>query len=117
MSTIYDIAKRAGVSPATVSNAFNRPNQMKAETRERVLAVARELDYRPNVAAQTLARGRSSLVGLLIADIRIPYVANVTRGIEDELVESGFMPVISSTDGKIDRYLQLIDGLTRQGAG
>ena len=117
MATIYDIAKLAGVSPATVSNAFNHPDQMKAETRERIMAAAKELDYRPNVNAQALAGGQSQLVSLLIADIRIPYVANLTRGIEDRLAQDDFITVISSTDGNSEKIIDLIDRLKRRGVG
>ena len=116
MATIYDIAKQVGVSPATVSNAFNRPEQMKPETRERILEAARLLDYRPNISAQALATGKSSIVGLLVSDIRVPYVANVSRGIEDKLVEHGYLPVIASTDGKYEVTGQRLDELRRNGA-
>ena len=117
MATIYDIAKLAGVSPATVSNAFNRPEQMKAETRERILEAANQLGYQPNVNAQALAGGKSQLVGLLIADIRIPYVANVTRGIEDRLAEESFITVVSSTDGDSDKTIDLMRRLKMRGVG
>lgn len=117
MATIYDVAKYAQVSPATVSNAFNRPNQMKPETRERILAAATDLGYRPNVNAQALAKGKTSIVGLLLSDIRQPYASNLTRGIEDVLVEAGYMPMIASTDGDTERTLTLIDKLRSYGAG
>ena len=117
MATIYDIAKLAGVSPATVSNAFNRPEQMKVETRQRILNAAQELGYQPNINAQALAGGKSQLVGLLIADIRIPYVANVTRGIEDRLAKEGFIAVVSSTDGNSDKTIDLMRRLKMRGVG
>lgn len=117
VATIYDIAKLAGVSPATVSNAFNRPDQMKSETRERILIAADELGYQPNVNAQALAGGKSQLVGLLIADIRMPYVANVTRGIEDRLAEEGFIAVVSSTDGDGEKTIDLMRRLKQRGVG
>ncbi|MEM7332560.1 MAG: LacI family DNA-binding transcriptional regulator [Chloroflexota bacterium] len=115
MTTIYDIAKKAGVSPATVSNAFNRPEQMKAETRQRILAVADQLGYRPNVAAQALARGKTQMVGLLVSDIRVPIISNVARGIEDKLAEEGYLPIIASTDGDSDKTLELLNNLNRYG--
>lgn len=117
MATIYDIAQKAGVSPATVSNAFNHPDQMKPETRERILMVAQELGYQPNVSARALAGGQSQLVGLLIADIRMPYVANVTRGIEDRLAEEGFIAVVSSTDGNSEKTTDLMRRLKQRGVG
>jgi DNA-binding LacI/PurR family transcriptional regulator len=71
--TLQSVAKAAGVSPMTVSNAFNRPDQCSAETREKVLAVARELGYPgPDPAARSLRRGRTDTVGVLLTE-RLPY--------------------------------------------
>ena len=62
--TVYDVAKRAGVSIATVSFAFRRPEKVKASTREMVLSVARELGYVPSASARGLAHGRTGALGL-----------------------------------------------------
>jgi len=71
--TLQSVAKAAGVSPMTVSNAFNRPDQCSAETREKVLAVAREIGYAgPDPAARSLRRGRTDTVGVLLTE-RLPY--------------------------------------------
>jgi DNA-binding LacI/PurR family transcriptional regulator len=71
--TLQSVAKAAGVSPMTVSNAFNRPDQCSAGTREKVLAVARELGYAgPDPAARSLRRGRTDTVGVLLTE-RLPY--------------------------------------------
>lgn len=65
-ATIVDIAERTGVSRTTVSNILNGRFKCSAETRERVLQAAREMDYQPNFAARTLVRRRSGLVGLVL---------------------------------------------------
>ena len=116
MATIYDVAKLAGVSAATVSNAFNRPSEMKPETRARILEIAQQLGYRPNVAAQTLARGKSLIVGILVSDIRLPIASNLARGVEDSLTQAGYVPIIVSTDGDSDKTLEMLDKLQRYGA-
>ena len=66
--TVYDVAARAGVSIATVSFAFRRPEKVKASTREMVLAVARELGYVPSASARGLAHGRTRALGLFAFD-------------------------------------------------
>ena len=72
--TLQSVAKAAGVSPMTVSNAFNRPDQCSTDTREKVLKVARELGYAgPDPAARSLRRGRTDTVGVLLTE-RLPYV-------------------------------------------
>lgn len=116
MTTIHDVAKLAEVSAGTVSNAFNWPHKVKPDTYQRVLAAAKTLNYQPNILAKGLSRGKTSIVGLLISDIRVPIVANITRGIEDKLTETGFVPIICSTDGDNDKTLQLIEQLRRFGA-
>jgi DNA-binding LacI/PurR family transcriptional regulator len=71
--TLLDVARAAGVSRTTVSNAFNRPDQLSAELRERVLATARELGYAgPNPMARMLRTGRAGAVGVVFSD-RLSY--------------------------------------------
>ena len=68
--TIVDVARLAGVSPATASRAFNGSDRQVKETNlDRVLAAARQLDYVPNASAQTVRRGDTTTVALLISDI------------------------------------------------
>jgi DNA-binding LacI/PurR family transcriptional regulator len=72
--TLQSVAKAAGVSPMTVSNAFNRPDQCSSDTRDKVLKIARELGYAgPDPAARSLRRGRTDTVGVLLTE-RLPYV-------------------------------------------
>ena len=70
-TTVYDVAERAGVSTATVSFTFRRPDKVKPATRERVLKAARELDYVPSANARGLARGKTGALGLYSFDMLI----------------------------------------------
>lgn len=69
--TVYDVAERAGVSIATVSFAFRRPDKVRRETRDAVLEVARELGYVPSGSARNLARGRTGVLGLHLFDLLV----------------------------------------------
>lgn len=71
--TINDVAREAGVSRQTVTRALNNMPEVSAATRERVVAAASALNYRPNRAAQGLVRGRETTVGLVVSDLRNPY--------------------------------------------
>ena len=82
-STIEDISKRLGISVSTVSKALNAYPDVAEETRERVLAAARELDYTPSAAARNLRRGRSEKIGLLINNpisFLSEYISEVIAG-------------------------------------
>jgi len=78
--TIKDVAARAGVSAKTVSRVINGERHVRADKRERVLQVVRELDYRPNAFARGLSSSRSYLLGLLIDDPASGYAAEVQLG-------------------------------------
>jgi DNA-binding LacI/PurR family transcriptional regulator len=93
--TLDTVARAAGVSRMTVSNAYNRPDQLSATTRERVLAVAAELGYGgPDPAGRSLRRGRSGTVGVLLTE-RLPYaftdpgLVSLLRGMATELGAAG----------------------------
>ncbi len=78
--TVYDVAERAGVSIATVSFAFRRPEKVKASTREMVLAVAKELGYVPSASARGLADGRTRALGLFAFDYLLDSSEQVPPG-------------------------------------
>ena len=71
--TMREVAKRAGVSAATVSRVLNKRRDISAETSRRVLDVVSELQYRKNVHARRLATGQSNILGLVISEITNPY--------------------------------------------
>ena len=97
-TTLREIANRAGVSIITVSRALNhRPDVSKA-TRERVLAIAAELNYAPNVHARALASGSSKTLGLIVADNLNPYYARIIRGVEETAREHGYGVLLCNTD-------------------
>ena len=70
-ATVYDVAEKAGVSTATVSFTFRRPDKVKPSTRAKVLQAAKELDYVPSASARGLARGRTGVLGLYSFDMLI----------------------------------------------
>lgn len=97
-----DVAKRAGVSQATVSYVLNRSDSesIAPETRERVEAAARELGYRPNVAARSIRTQRSNLIGLVTDEIATtPYAGAVIKGAQDVAREAGKILLLVNTDG------------------
>lgn len=81
--TIYDVAREADVSMATVSRVVNGNVNVKPSTREKVLKVIEELDYRPNAVARGLASKKTTTVGVIIPDITNQYFSSFALGIDD----------------------------------
>lgn len=98
MTTIYDVAKRAGVSPATVSRVLSGAKGVSEATRQRVLAVARELHYSPNYIARSLKKRQTNTIALIISDITNPFFTTLARGVEDRASEHGFNTIFCNTD-------------------
>lgn len=95
--TISEVARRAGVSKATVSRALNAPHMVTPQTRERIMTVIREMNYTPNPFAQGLNTGRTSLIALVVANLTNPYFAQVAEGCDDELRHMGYHLIITNT--------------------
>jgi LacI family transcriptional regulator len=96
MATIYEVSKLAGVSLATVSRVINNSGKVTSATRSKVEAAMRELGYRPNAIAQSLASSRSNSVGLLVPELHGPFFGIMMSSIEDELRASGKHLIISA---------------------
>lgn len=111
--TLDTVAKLAGVSRMTVSNAYNRPDQLSAATRERVLIAAAELGYPgPDPAGRSLRRGRAGALGVLLAEglgysFTDPGLVSFMRGLAGELGAAGqamlMVPAESDADGSLVR--------------
>ncbi|MBM7617719.1 LacI family transcriptional regulator [Weissella uvarum] len=108
--TIYDVAREAKVSMATVSRVVNGNANVKPATKEKVEKVIEELGYRPNAVARGLASRKSTTVGLIIPDITDQYFAELALGIEDIAHMYDYQIILSSSNS-IDIKEDLIDNL------
>lgn len=98
MATIFDIAQRAGVSPMTVSRAFNNPEKVKPETRSAIMNVAEELNFHPNNVARSLALKRTNIVFVYIPkglSATEQFVAQSVTAIGERLGEHGYSFLLS----------------------
>lgn len=115
MSSLSDVAKRAGVSIATVSRVISRPNKVTTSTQEHVRRVMRELDYTPNRVARRLRqqRGQRHLLALIIPDIQNPFFAEMARGVEDVAYANGSAVMLCNSDEDLKKeafYLDVMRG-------
>lgn len=106
--TIKDVARESGVNISTVSRSLNGAYGVHPLTRERVLDVARRLNYRPNRIARNLATGRSNAIGLIVGDIRNPFFAEVARGAEDAASAAGYDLILCNSDLDTDKQMHYV---------
>jgi len=111
MATIKEVARKAGVSIATVSYVTNGLRKLSPETERRVRKAAKELGYSPNRAARSLVAGRSSFVGLVVPDISNPFFPEITRAFQEAAIASGLDAIVMNTDYDAERTRHLIERL------
>lgn len=111
---IRDVARRAGVSVATVSNVFNRPEVVASPTRQRVLDAVNALGYIRNESARHLRLGQSRTVGLIVPDIANPFFTDVARGVEDVVRAAGSLVIVCNTDDDREKERQYITLLAEE---
>jgi len=103
--TLQKVAERAKVSPATVSRVLNNPGRVRAAARARVLRAIDELNYRPNIHASTLARGRSRTLGLIVSNLKNPFFLDIFQALEADAHEKGFEVTVANTDYRPEQLL------------
>lgn len=108
---IKDIAHEAGVSTATVSHVINNTKYVSDPTRERVQLAIKKFDYHPNTHAQSLALGRSKIIGLLVSDISNPFFPEVIKSIEAAVIGAGYNLFLLNTNYETDRTIEYVQRL------
>ncbi|MCX7568977.1 substrate-binding domain-containing protein [Tumebacillus sp. DT12] len=106
--TIYDVAREAGVSMATVSRVLNGTAVVKEETKAKVLAAIELLGYRPNAVARGLASKRTKSIGVILPDVSDLFHAEILRGIEDIATMYQYHIILANSDAREAREIDLI---------
>jgi LacI family transcriptional regulator len=111
--TVADVARAAKVSKAQAARALGNYGAVSDDVRERVLAAAEELSYRPNELARSMNTGKSNTIGVVVGDIENPHFGLATRGITDTAKKSGYNVILVNTDeeqaAEIDAVQVLLD--------
>ena len=111
MANIYDVAKRAGVSTATVSRVFSQPDVVAPSTRRKVLVASNHLRFTPNVASKLFRTQRTAKILVTVPDISNPFFSLILQGIEDAAQREGYSVLLGDTqhDAKREeRYAQML---------
>ncbi|MER5454429.1 LacI family DNA-binding transcriptional regulator [Micromonospora sp. NPDC002389] len=110
MATLSDVARRAGVSPATASRVINGSSKpVTDELRERVLQAVADLQYVPNAHAQLLARSHRGAVGVIVHDVSDPYFSEITRGLQRVATDQGRLLMICNSYRDPERELEYVE--------
>ena len=125
MPTIVDVARRAGVSPTTVSHVINQTRYVSPPVAERVRQAMTDLRYQPHGVARSLRRRRTHSLGMVVPDAANPFFAEVARGVETSAFALGYTVILCNSDGdllKEQAYLDVlmekrVDGIVFVAAG
>lgn len=109
--TIYDVAREAGVSMATVSRVVNGNSNVKQATKDKVLAVIDRLDYRPNAVARGLASKKTTTVGVIIPDVTDTFFSELARGVDDVASMYHYNIILANSDESGTKELQVLENL------
>ncbi|HBC86659.1 MAG TPA: hypothetical protein DCZ94_06885 [Lentisphaeria bacterium] len=112
--SIDDIAKIAGVSRGTVSRAFNERSDISKKTRAKILEISRKHNYFPNNSARGLAKGKTECIGIVVPDLRNPFMPEMITAIEKAAKKHGFSALLSISDGNDETQSKI---LTRMAFG
>lgn len=114
-TTIRDVAERAGVSNATVSNVINEKGKVSESTRKTVLEAIDALNYRPNASAQRkLQSGGPKSIGLIVKEIHNPYFADVIVAAQQMADEKGYSIILASSEGVREQEGRIVDLLVEK---
>ncbi|AZP05512.1 catabolite control protein A [Jeotgalibaca ciconiae] len=109
--TIYDVAREANVSMATVSRVVNGNPNVKPTTRKKVLEVIDRLDYRPNAVARGLASKKTTTVGVIVPDVTNLFFASLARGIDDIATMYKYNIILANSDQNESKEIQVLNTL------
>ncbi|OAU90199.1 catabolite control protein A, partial [Lacticaseibacillus rhamnosus] len=109
--TIYDVAREANVSMATVSRVVNGNPNVKPATRKKVLEVIERLDYRPNAVARGLASKKTTTVGVIIPDVTNMFFSSLARGIDDVATMYKYNIILANSDENNQKEVSVLNTL------
>ena len=113
--TIEEVARLAGVSTATVSRVLSRPEVVRSQTREQVMAAIAKLDYQPDAAARALASGRTHTVGCVIPTLDHAIFARSTQAMQTTLAQAGYQLLVASHEYDPSTEFELVRALQQRG--
>lgn len=113
-TTITDIAKKLGISASTVSRALKDHPDIKADTKKRVIKLAKEFNYKPNPIAQSLKNNQTKIIGVIVPEIEHDFFSSAISGIEEVAYHSGYIIILCQSGENIEREVLNTNALIQQ---
>ena len=95
--TIKEIAEKANVSIATVSRALNNDKNVKPNTRKVILSIAKDLKYKPNILARSLATNKSNIIGVVLPEVDGEFFSEIIHGVDEIVYPGGYHTIVASS--------------------
>lgn len=111
--TIYEIAKEAGVSPATVSRVLTGNANVKQEKKEKVLELIKKYNFKPSAVARGLSDTKSRIIGIIVADVRNTYYADMYVACENAANKEGYSVMLMNSFGRVDMEIRQLEKLVQ----
>ena len=112
--TIYDIAREAEVSPATVSRVLTGNSNVRKEKRKKILEIIEKYNFKPNAMARGLSETKSKIIGILVADVRNPFYAELFLACEQAAKLAGYTVMLCNSLNNMEQEEYLLDQLVQQ---
>lgn len=112
--TISDIAKKAQVSPATVSRVLNDSGYVKEGTRKRILSAIKEMNYTPSAIARSLSKSENNTIGIIVPDITNNYFGEIIKGVSEIAEKKNLNIILFNTDNYLEKEIRAINLLKEQ---
>ena len=113
--TIYDIAKEVGVSPSTVSRAFNETDLVSGDKINKILETAERLGYRPHLVAKSLRTHKTRSIALLVPDVLNPFFPEIIKAVEDIAKGHRYNVFLGNAESNYDTLNWYIDTFIERG--
>ena len=111
MVTLKDVANKVGMSVSTISRVLNESDFGSENTRIKVLKAIEELGYTPNTVAQSMIRGKTNQIALVIPDVCNPFYTNIARGVEDVCLQHKYRLLLCNTDENLEKQNSYLEGI------
>jgi LacI family transcriptional regulator len=112
-TTIKQIAEELGIHPSTVSRALSGHPHIAEKTREKVLRMADQLNYSPNLWAQNLVGSKTNLIGCLVLELTNPFYIPMVRAVQDTVDQQDYITIIGESRRNLEVEIQVIERLRR----